>query len=225
MEANGMAKGLGARLERKFTASKAEFTRSGGHEVVIVVDDDPSFRRVAERLLRAAGWRVQTFATAREFLDHGRPATPACLLLDVCMPGLSGLDLQRELGRARIRIPIIFVTGYANVAMSVQAMKAGAADFLTKPFADQQLIDAVRKAIERDRAALQTQAYLSKLRARYQLLTRREREVMEYVVSGLLNKQVAAELGTSEKTIKFHRGHVMQKMQVQSVAELVRAAM
>jgi FixJ family two-component response regulator len=192
--------------------------------VVIVIDDDPSIRRSIERLVRAAGFKVQTSESAALFLRSQQPDGPACLVVDVHMPGLSGIDLQRELGRTNRRWPIIFITGRGDIPMSVQAMKAGAIEFLTKPFRDQDLLDAIRQGIERDIVAREHQARLAALRADYALLTAREREVMTHVVSGKLNKQIAAALGTTEKTIKVHRSHVMQKMRADSVADLVRMA-
>ena len=192
--------------------------------IVVVIDDDVSFRRSTERLLRAAGLAVRAFASAEEFMQTGRPATPACLLLDVRLPDLSGLDLQREVARTSLDVPIIFMTGHGDITMSVQAMKAGAVDFLTKPFREQELLGAVRKAIERDRVTLEARANIAHLRGRHQSLTPREREVMQHVVSGSLNKQIAAELGLSEKTVKFHRGHIMRKMGAESLAGLVRFA-
>ena len=191
---------------------------------VFVIDDDPSFRRSTERLIRSSKFQVETFATATEFLSSERSNAPGCLVLDVRMPGLSGLDLQRELTRAGVRIPIIFMTGHGDIPMSVRAIKAGAVDFLTKPFRAQDLLDAIRDAIERDHTAREDQARIADLRGRRETLTPREREVMTHVVSGLLNKQIAAELGTVEKTIKFHRAHLMRKMRADSVAELVRMA-
>ena len=192
--------------------------------IVIVIDDDASFRRSTERLIRSAGHKVQTLASAAEFLKTKRPDTPACVVLDVRMPGLSGLDLQKELARAGIQIPLIFITGHGDIPMSVQAMKAGAVEFLTKPFREQDLLDAIEQALQRDRAALRAQANLKVLHARYALLTPREREVMAFVVAGKLNKQIAAELATVEKTVKFHRAHVMQKMEADSLAALVQMA-
>lgn len=196
----------------------------GSDAIVIVIDDDALFRRSAVRLIDSAGFTVQSFASPRDFLRAGRPDAPACVVLDVRMPGMSGLDLQKELARAGIEIPIIFITGHGDIPMSVEAMKAGAIEFLTKPFREQALIDAIRQAIERDRAGRKQRARLVALRAHYDSLTPREREVMARVVSGRLNKQIAAELGTVEKTIKFHRAHIMRKMEAGSLAELVQMA-
>jgi len=192
--------------------------------MVFVIDDDTAIREALQSLLRSVGLRVATFASAREFLTSQRPDAPACLVLDVRLPGLSGLDLQRELAAVEIDLPIIFITGHGDIPMTVQAMKAGAVEFLTKPFRDQDLLDAVAQALERDRAARAQREGLAELRERYGQLTPREREVMGLVVSGLLNKQIAAELGISEITIKVHRGQVMQKMGAESVADLVRMA-
>jgi FixJ family two-component response regulator len=192
--------------------------------MVFVVDDDPSLRHALTNLLRSVGLRVETFGSAREFLAGPRPDAPGCLVLDVRLPGLSGLDLQRELTAAQIDLPIIFMTGYGDIPMTVRAMKAGAVEFLTKPFRDQDLLDAVQQALERDRVAWHQRAALAALRQRYDRLTPREREVMRLVVAGLLNKQIAADLGTSEIMVKVHRGQVMRKMQAASVADLVRMA-
>ena len=192
--------------------------------VVFIIDDDPLYRASAERLVRSVGFNVQGFDSARDFLSSRRPDVPSCLVLDVRLPGLSGLDLQRELAEAGVHIPIIFVTGHGDIAMSVQAMKAGAVEFLTKPFRDQVLLDAIRQAIGRDQLARRQHARDLDFRRRYESLGPREREVFKCVVSGMLNKQIADELGATERTIKFHRGHIMQKMQVKSVAELVRIA-
>jgi FixJ family two-component response regulator len=197
---------------------------SESEAVVFVVDDDASVRTSTERLVRSIGFRVQTFVSAREFLDGARSDGPACLVLDIQLPGPSGLDLQRELGRAGIHMPIIFVTGHADVPTTVRAMKAGAVEFLTKPYRRQALIDAVRGAIERDRVARRERSAATVLRERYEHLTPREREVMTFVVAGLLNKQIAAELDTTERTIKFHRAHIMEKMAAASLPELVRMA-
>ena len=192
--------------------------------VVYVVDDDPSIRDALDSLIRSVGFRAQTFASAQDFLKSTRPDAPGCLVLDVRLPGLSGLDLQRELARVDIRIPIIFITGHGDIPMSVSAMKAGAVEFLTKPFRDQDLLDAIQAAVERDRASQVGRAELAELRSRYRSLTPREREVMQHVVSGLLNKQIAGELGTSEVTVKLHRAQAMQKMRAASLADLVRMA-
>ena len=192
--------------------------------VVFVVDDEPSVCVALTRLIRSVGLDVQTFASAREFLSADRPNTPGCLVLDVRLPEISGLDLQQKLAEAKVDIPIIFITGHGDIPMSVRAMKAGAVEFLTKPFKDQELLDALQQAIAQDRSARQHRAELAGLQARYDLLTPREREIFPLVTSGLLNKQIAADLGRSEKTIKIHRSQVMQKMEADSLADLVRMA-
>jgi FixJ family two-component response regulator len=191
--------------------------------VVFVVDDDVSVRESLELLIRSGGWQPEMFASAEEFLERSRIDGPSCLVLDVALPNLNGLDLQKRIVD-RTDMPIIFITGYGDVPTTVRAMKAGAAEFLTKPFGDDVLRHAIRQAIERSRAALAHQAELRALRDHHASLTSREREIMALVVSGLLNKQIAAELGISEITVKVHRGRVMRKMQVDSLADLVRAA-
>ena len=191
-------------------------------EVVFVVDDDASMRDAISRLLNAVGLTVQTFTSAREFLNRRLPDVPGCVVLDVRLPGLSGLDLQREMVERGIHIPVVFITGHGDIPMSVQAMKAGAVEFLTKPFRDQDLLDAVRSGILLDRKEREERAELAELRDCVRQLTQREQEVMSLVVSGLLNKQIALQLGTSEKTIKIHRSQVMRKMRANSLADLVR---
>jgi FixJ family two-component response regulator len=192
--------------------------------VVYIVDDDVSVREALRNLLRSVGLKVETFATAQEFLSTRRGDAPGCLVLDVRLPGLSGLDLQRTLTEAEIEIPIVFITGHGDIPMSVRAMKLGAVEFLTKPFRDQDLLDAVHQALQRDGEMRTQRAQTAELRGRHESLSSREREVMELVVRGLLNKQIAAELGASEATVKLHRGRVMQKMRADSLADLIRMA-
>lgn len=192
--------------------------------IVLIVDDDAAIRESLTSLLKSVGLDSVVFPSPQAFLSHARPAAPSCLILDVDLPGLSGLDLQAELARSEPPLPIVFLTGHGTIPMSVKAMKGGAVEFLTKPFEPDALIAAVRLALDRDREARERQVELADLRARYQTLTPREREVLALVVTGRLNKQIAGELGTSEQTIKVHRGRVMRKMAVGSVAELVKAA-
>jgi FixJ family two-component response regulator len=192
--------------------------------IVFVVDDDVSVRESLELLIQSEGWRVQTFASAQEFLDRRRALVPSCLVLDVSLPGLTGLDLQERVAKERADMPIIFITGFGDVRMTVRAMKAGAVEFLTKPFSDEVLLSAIRQGLERSRTALGEEAEMQSLRDRYASLTRREREVMALVVSGLLNKQVGGELGISEITVKAHRGQAMRKMKAYSLADLVKMA-
>jgi FixJ family two-component response regulator len=192
--------------------------------VVFVVDDDASVRDAIRNLIASVGLRAETFGSTQEFLSAKRPQAPACLVLDVRLPDVSGLEFQRELAASGVEIPIVFITGHGDIPMTVQAMKAGAVQFLTKPFRGQELLDAIHEAIARDRAAWEFRAQNSEVKARHDSLTPREKEVMNLVVAGLLNKQIAAELGTSELTIKTHRGRVMEKMAADSVAALVRMA-
>lgn len=191
---------------------------------VYVVDDDVSVRESLELLIQWAGWKAETYSSAQDFLARPRPRVPSCLILDVELPGLNGLDVQARVAADQSEMPIVFITGYGNIPRTVRAMKAGAAEFLTKPFADDVLLDAVQRALERSRAALDEAAGLNVLRERYASLTPREREVMGWVVAGLLNKQVGAALGTSEITVKAHRGKVMLKMKADSLPDLVRIA-
>jgi FixJ family two-component response regulator len=197
---------------------------SAEHPIVFIVDDDISVRDALRNLLRSVGLRVETFGSAQEFLATPPPDSPACLVLDVRLPGLSGLDLQRKLAEMKMDVPIIFITAHGDIQMSVRAMKGGAVEFLTKPFRDQDLLDAVQHAIDRDRAARALRAETADLLKRYELLSTREQEVFEFVARGMVNKQIAGELTISEATVKLHRGRLMQKMQADSLADLIRMA-
>jgi len=197
---------------------------SEAEPTIFVIDDDPSVRQSLESLIKSVGWRVRTYGSAQEFLGSVHLDAPGCIVLDVRLPGLSGLDLQQALLRAKSHLPVIFITGHGDIPMSVQAMKAGAVEFLPKPFREQVLLDALILALDRDRTTRQQRANLAALRERYDSLTPREQEVMGLVVSGLLNKQIAATLGVSEVTVKVHRGRIMEKMQADSLANLVRMA-
>jgi FixJ family two-component response regulator len=192
--------------------------------IIAIVDDDPSVREGLSSLIRSVGLRVETFGSAQEFLARPGAEAPSCLVLDLQLPGLSGLDLQKRMAEVKLEIPIVFLTGHGNIPASVRAIKAGAVEFLTKPFDEQELLEAIKAAMERDRRNRQQHADIRELRDRYESLTAREQEIMQQVISGLLNKQIAAELNITEFTVKIHRGHVMRKMHADSLADLVRMA-
>src|SRR4029077_2233514 len=198
--------------------------KSAGVPIVFIIDDDRGMRQSIQDLVESVGLRAESFATGGEFLERKRTNDPSCLVLDVRLPQMSGLDFQRQLAEAGMQIPIIFVTAHGDIPMSVRALKSGAVEFLTKPFRDEHLLDAIQQALERDHTAQEQQGEIHDLQERYHALTAREREVMTLLVSGRLNKQIASEIGASEATIKVHRGHVMQKMQAESVPDLVRMA-
>jgi FixJ family two-component response regulator len=198
--------------------------KPAGVPTVFIIDDDRGMRQAVQDLVESVGLRAESFATSQEFLSRQPTSDPSCLVLDVRLPQMSGLDFQRRLAEIGMQIPIIFITAHGDVPMSVRALKSGAVEFLTKPFRDQDLLDAIQQALQRDRAAREQQAEVDGLHARYQALTARDREVMGLVVSGMLNKQIASEIGASEATVKIHRGNVMQKMQAGSLIELVRIA-